>query len=306
MHHLLWPVCALALMTAACDNAGTVRITSTTSGKDEAGVLKVVDALQCPQTQGVLTRKGSARADGNTCVYSGPRGSEVTLHLVSLNGGSVHDALKGFEDRLSADLPEALAEARAREERARADAARAEADAARAEADADRAGAEAERAAAKAEVAAEAAADSAHISAPGMRIDAQGDKATVRLPGMHIDADGDRANIKIGGITIRADDKNSQVNVRSSANATSDAESVTIDASDGGARIRTSSPGDAIRATFMMTADQSSTTGWRIVGYEARGPSGGPIVVATVRGKDRNENRVFEAAKALVTLNVGD
>ncbi len=306
MHHLLWPVCALALMTAACDNAGTVRITSTTSGKDEAGVLKVVNALQCPQTQGVLTRKGSARADGNTCVYSGPRGSEVTLHLVSLNGGSVHDALKGFEDRLSADLPEALAEARASEERARADAARAEADAARAEADADRAGAEAERAAAKAEAAADAAADSAHISAPGMRIDAQGDKATVRLPGMHIDADGDRANIKIGGITIRADDKNSQVNVRSNSGSSSDADAVTIDANDSSARIRTNSPGDAIRATFMMTADQSSTTGWRVVGYEARGPSGGPIVVATVRGKDRNENRVFEAAKALVTLNVGD
>ncbi|WP_313472864.1 methyltransferase type 11 [Brevundimonas sp.] len=305
MHHLLWPACALALMTAACDNAGTVRITSTTSGK-EAGVLKVVDTLQCPQTQGVLTRKGSAQADGTACVYSGPRGSEVTLHLVSLNGGSVQDALKKFEDRLSADLPEALAEARADEDRARAEAARAEADAARAEAEAERAGADAERAAAKAETEAEAAADSAHISAPGMRIDARGDKATVRLPGMHIDADGDRANIKIGGITIRADDRNSQVNVRSRSGSSSDADTVTIDAGDGAARIRTSSPGEAVRATFMMTADQSSTTGWRVVGYEARGPSGGPIVVATVRGKDRNENRVFEAAKALVTLNVGD
>jgi hypothetical protein len=299
MHQLLWPICALALMTAACDNAGTVRITSTTSGK-EAGVLKVVDALQCPQTQGVLTRKGSAQADGATCVYSGPRGSEVTLQLVNLNGGSVHNVLKGFEDRLSADLPEALAEARANEDRARAEAARAEADAARAEAEAERAGAEAERAAAKAEADAETATDSAHVSAPGVRIDAHGDKASVRLPGMRIDADGDRANIKIGGITIRADDRNSQVNVRSNQDV------VSIDAQNNSARIRTSSPGEAVRATFMMTADQSSTTGWRVVGYEARGPAGGPIVVATVRGKDRNENRVFEAAKALVTLNVGD
>jgi len=304
MHHLLWPVCALALMTAACDNGGAVRITTTSSGKDAAGVLKVVDALQCPQTQGVLTRKGSAQADGNTCVYSGPRGSEVTLHLVSLNGRSVHDALKDFETRLSADLPEALAQARASEDRARAEADRAEADAARAEADAERAGADAERAALEAEAAADAAADTAHVSAPGMRIDAQGDKATVRLPGMRIDADGDRANIRIGGITIRADDRNSQVKIRSDAEAGNEA--VAIDANDGGARIRTSSPGEAVRATFLMTADQSSTTGWRVVGYEARGPSGGPIVVATVRGKDRNENRVFEAAKALVTLNVGD
>ncbi|MEG0818871.1 MAG: methyltransferase type 11, partial [Brevundimonas sp.] len=114
------------------------------------------------------------------------------------------------------------------------------------------------------------------------------------------DADGDRANIKIGGITIRADDKNGRVNLAS------DKETVSIDAGDGAARIRTSTPGEAVRASFLMTADQSSTTGWRVVGYEARGPAGGPIIVATVRGKDRNENRVFEAAKALVTLNVGD
>ena len=72
MHHLLWPVCALALMTAGCDNGGAVRITTSTTS-DSSGVLKVVDALQCPQTQGVLTRKGSASADGSSA-YSAPRG----------------------------------------------------------------------------------------------------------------------------------------------------------------------------------------------------------------------------------------
>ena len=293
MHQIIWPVCALALLTAACDSGGTVRITSTTSGKD-AGVLKVVDALQCPQTQGVLTRKGSARADGASCVYSGPRGAEVTLHMVSLDGASPHEVLKAFEDRLTADLPEAMAEVRANEDRANAD--RARADAVRAEDDARRAEDEAAHAAAEANT----ATGSAHVTAPGVRVDAQDDKATVRLPGMRIDADGDRANIKIGGITIRTDDRNSQVNVAS------DKETVTIDAADGAARIRTTTPGEAVRSSFLMTSNQPSSTGWRVVGYEARGPSGGPIVVATVRGKDRNEHRVFEAAKALVTLNVGD
>ncbi|MGO4410215.1 MULTISPECIES: methyltransferase type 11 [unclassified Brevundimonas] len=296
MHQILWPICALALMTAACDNGGSVRITTTSSGNEPRGVLKVVDTLQCPQNQGVLTRKGSARADGATCIYSGPRGAEVTLHLVPLNGASVHDTLKAFENRLAAALPEAMAEVRGSEDSARADAADADADAAKAEGDAQRP----EVAAAQAEAMADAAGDSAHVSAPGLRVDAQGDKASVRLPGMRIDADGDRANIKIGGITIRADDRNSQVNLAS------DKATVSIDARNGGARIRTSAPGEAVRATFRMTADQSSTTGWRIVGYEARGPSGGPIIVATVRGKDRNENRVFDAARALVTLNVGD
>lgn len=299
MHHLVWPVCALALLTAACDDGGVsskVRITTTSSDADGKGVLKVVDTLQCPQTQGVLTRKGSAQADGATCVYSGPRGAEVTLHLVPLNGVSSQDALKAFEDRLSASLPEALAQARAGEARNEAEAARADAEAARADAEAARAQADAARAEAHG-----APSSTAQVSVPDVHIQAQDDKATVRLPGMRIDADGDRANIKIGGITIRADDKSSQVKVRSNDNA------VSIDAHDGAARIHTRAPGQAVRATFLMTSNSADPeTGWRMVGYEARGPVGGPIVVAAIRAKDRNENRVMDAARALVTLNVGD
>lgn len=285
MQQITWPVIALALMTAACDNGGTVRITTSTTS-DSSGVLKVVDALQCPQTQGVLTRKGSARADGS-CVYSGPRGSEVILQLVALDGRTSSQALKVFEQALTSDLPEAMAQVEA-------DNARTQADIARVADDADRAAADAAR---PAEV---VGGDSAQISMPGLRVDAEGDKATVRLPGMRIDADGDRANIRIGGLTIRADDKTSRVNVSSGD------DTVKIDATDGAARIRTSASGEAVRATFLMTGKQDSASGWRTVGYEARGPSGGPIVVATVRSKDRDPDRLFDAAKALVTLNVGD
>ncbi|MBD7940868.1 methyltransferase type 11 [Brevundimonas guildfordensis] len=290
MQHMTWPVIALTLMAAACDNPSTVRIT-TSSTSDSSGVLKVVDALQCPQTQGVLTRKGSARADGS-CLYGGPRGSEVILQLVQLNGRSSAEALKLFENRLTSDLPEAMAQVEAENARVEAEAAKADADAARADADASRAAAEAEVEA--------AAGDSAQVRMPGLRVDAQGDKATVRLPGMRIDADGDRANIRIGGLTIRADDKSSRVNV-SSAN-----DAVKIDAADGAARVRTSGSGEAVRATFLMTGKEASASGWRTVGYEARGPVGGPVVVATVRSKDRDPDRLFDAAKALVTLNVGD
>ncbi|WP_427788770.1 methyltransferase type 11 [Brevundimonas diminuta] len=292
MQQITWPVIALALMTAACDNGGTVRITTSTTS-DSSGVLKVVDALQCPQTQGVLTRKGSARADGS-CVYSGPRGSEVILQLVALDGRTSNEALKVFEQALTSDLPEAMAQVEAENARAHAEAARLDADAARVADDAARAEAEASRAAD------EAAGDTAHIRMPGLRVDAEGDKASVRLPGMRIDADGDRANIRIGGLTIRADDKTSRVNVSSGD------DTVKIDATDGAARIRTSASGEAVRATFLMTGKQDSASGWRTVGYEARGPSGGPIVVATVRSKDRDPDRLFDAAKALVTLNVGD
>ncbi|MDZ4375739.1 MAG: hypothetical protein U1C74_30525, partial [Phenylobacterium sp.] len=57
---LIPTVCALAALTA-CGESGSVRISSTRSENTDAkGVLKVVEALQCPQTMGSLTRKGSA------------------------------------------------------------------------------------------------------------------------------------------------------------------------------------------------------------------------------------------------------
>jgi len=43
-----------------------------------------------------------------------------------------------------------------------------------------------------------------------------------------------------------------------------------------------------------------------MVGFEARGPVGGPLVIATVRSKDTNRGRAFEDARDLVTLNVGE
>lgn len=287
MQQITWPIVALALMAAACDNGGSVRIT-TSSTSDSSGVLKVVDALQCPQTQGVLTRKGSARADGS-CLYTGPRGSEVILQLVPLDGRTPQQALKRLETSLTADLPEAAAEDQAG---SRTDAARAQAEGRGIDTEADRIAAQASRDA--------GAAESTHIRAPGLHVDAQGDKATVRLPGMTIEADGDRANIRIGGLTIRTDDRSSRVNV------SSDDAAVNIDATEGAARIRAAASSESVRATFVMAANEPPASGWRTVGYEARGPVGGPIVVATVRSKDRSPDRLLDAAKALVTLNVGD
>ena len=63
---LLIPTLCAAATLAACDDA--VRISSTRSAVTEAsGVLKVVKTLQCPQTIGALTRKGTASAGGTVC-----------------------------------------------------------------------------------------------------------------------------------------------------------------------------------------------------------------------------------------------
>lgn len=269
---LIPAVCALAALTTACDN-NSVRISSTRTVDSEAtGVLRVVEALQCPQTLGTLTRKGSATAQGTVCTYVGPRGAEVILHLVSLSDTDSTTALKAFEDRLSAAMPRASA---------RID--ESERDAAAAAAAADAAASSAEKASRAAEQAAEEA-----------------DRASVRLPGISIEADGEDASVNIGGFNVEANDEGANIDIRSGG------DSVSVQANDTATVVRTSAAGDATRANWILTDNRPSVEGWRLVGYEARGPAGGPIVVVTVRSKDREGGDVFDDAKALVTLNVGE
>ncbi len=284
---LLPTLSAVAALAGACDDS--VRISSTrsedTSGK---GVLKVVQTLQCPQTLGSLTRKGSAQSEGRVCTYVGPKGAEVSLHLVPLNGAAPAEVLEAFESRLSAALPEAVARLRASAAQADADMARAEAEAARAESAAGQA---------------VAAGDRASVRGPGIDIEANGDDATVRLPGMSIDAKGDKASVRIGGFHIDASDSDGSARVRSSGG---DGDSVSVNARDDTAEVRTSAGGEATRASWVLTDNRAGASGWQLVGYEARGPVGGPLVVATVRSRDNNRDRAFNDARELVTLNVGE
>jgi hypothetical protein len=264
---------ALAAMTAACDG-DNVRISSTTTEEGDAkGALKVVDGLQCPQTMGSLARKGSASAGGTVCIYAGPRGAEVSLHLVPLDGAAPAEALKAFEDRLSKALPQAVAELNTGREAA---------------------------------VAAQASGhDKASVTGPGVDIQAEGDNASVNLPGLHIESKGDDASVRIGGFHIDASDGEGgggRVNIEGEQ----DGDNVSVQANGDSAEIRTRAGGEATRASWILTDNRPSEEGWRLVGYEARGPAGGPLVVATVRSRDRDRGRVFEDAKALVALNVGE
>ncbi|MDP1777924.1 MAG: methyltransferase type 11, partial [Brevundimonas sp.] len=176
---------------------------------------------------------------------------------------------------------------------------------------AERAAATAEAAAATAEQAADQAAadhsaasgDRASVRAPGVNIEANGDDATVRLPGMRIETRGDKASVRIGGFHIDADDSDGSARVSGSSPA---GDNVSITAQDDAAEIRANAAGGGTRASWILTDNRVSDSGWRLVGYEARGPVGGPLVVATVRSRDRNRDRAFEDAKDLVALNAGE
>lgn len=291
---LISSLCAVAALTAACDGDRSVRISSTrTEDGDAKGVLKVVDALQCPQTMGSLTRKGTATAGGTVCTYVGPKGAEVVLSLVPLNGAAPPQVLKTFEERLSTSLPRALADLRAGAAQAAADQAAGEAEAARGDAEVARARAEARA----------SAGDTATVRAPGLAIDANDEDARVRLPGISIDAKGDNASVRIGGFHIDANDTSGKVDIKGTGG---DGDNVSVRALNDSSEVRAVAGGEATRASWILTDNRPSADGWRLVGYEARGPVGGPLVVATIRSRDRNRGRVFEDARDLVTLNVGE
>ena len=137
----------------------------------------------------------------------------------------------------------------------------------------------------------------ASVQAPGVDIRTKGDDASVRLPGLRIETQGDNASIRIGGINIQSKD---------GGGVRTETSNVSIDTNGQSTRVSSRSPGTATRATFVIADDKPSNAGWRRVGFEARGPEGGPIVVATVRTKDQRNDEVFNAAKDLVSLNVGN
>ena len=239
--------------------------------------LRAISKLDCPDKQGEL-RRLSAAADGRSCVYEG-RNAEVTLRLVALNGGDAEAALAPIEADLKTLMPAMQAPA--------------------------------------------------PPPPPGSKT--HGDTARVRLPGIRIDAHDDGADIKIGGLSINANDGSAEVRVAKNVTvrdgdatrkttervsgggssvkvdaSTDDEGDIAIRADDDGAQIRQRKPGDGVRATLILASDKAAS-GYRLVGYEARGPKGGPLAVAVVKakGRDGSDHDVFDDMKTLVRRNVG-
>lgn len=250
---LLAAGCAV-LALAACDHPDAAR-------QRKANELKVVSKLDCPETQGQLTRKEAA-ADGKSCVYTSADGAEVKLTIVALNGGKPAAALAPLEAELSALIPPGKVPAG--DETAKADA------------------------------------DTKVIANEnGVAITA-GDKrgseedVEINLPGVHIKTEGENATVKVaGGVDINATE-DGRAEIRANRNVTE-----TSDSKD--------PRKSAISARYILTNDDHGGE-YRVVGYEARGPKGGPLVVGTVKikregGVDHDE--LFDDISDLIRHNVG-
>jgi hypothetical protein len=242
--------------------------------------LRVISKLDCPEQQGDLRRVGVA-ADGQSCAYAG-QNAEVTLKLVALNGGDAEAALAPIEADLKTLMPSMKAPPAPPAVDGKTGKPRG---------------------------------DNAKISLPGIKIDAHDKGADIKIGGLSINANDGSAEVKVSkNVTMRDGDTKKQITERTSGgnsnvsvkSSTDDEGDVDIHANDDGAQIRQRRRGDGVRATLILASDKA-TSGYRVVGYEARGPKGGPLAVATVKAKGRNgsDHDVFEDMKTLVRHNVG-
>lgn len=268
-------VSALALSVAACGG----------------GPPKTRAALDCPQTQGPLTRTGVS-PDRKACTYVSSEGAEVTLQLVSLQGGPDATLHTIETNLLAAQGPAAAAPATEAKPDAKAPAA---ADAGSAK-DASDAAKEAMEDAKGATVDVQVPGDKHRTTINGHEavvVDDDHGETHVNLPGIHIDAnDGnDSANVQIGPLHVQAGEDGATIRVRRDVRLRGEA---------------LSHEKRGLRATF-ISEGKGRTDGYRFVGYEAAGPKAGPLTVAIVRAKNEvnQGDRVYRSVKRLVRENGG-
>lgn len=218
--------------------AGALSLAACTPPHPHRTPLKVISALDCPDSQGDLQRK-SLSADSKSCVYADGSGSSLVLQLVSLDGKDPKAALAPVEDDLKSELPPS----------------------------------------------ADPGGDGKSSDA-----DAKGEgRVDIDLPGVHIHANGDKdAKIDVGG-PGGADGKGG----------------VSIDAHDKNARVTVKESGAGVRLSYILASDTPGPHGFKAVGYEARGPVGGPIAVAVIKSRADDMDDLRDAAHDLLRANVG-
>lgn len=264
---------AAAVSLAACDRNGDSPF---------APRMRAVSKLDCPDRTGDLRRVSTA-PDGKSCNYTDSDGSEVTLQLVAVSGNP-DASLKPLETSLASLVPSINEPTAPAQPATPADpkaAKQAEKDAKAAEA------------AAASDAAVDAAATvtddrNSASDEDNLDIDAD-DNVEVDMPGIKVHTKGENADINVFGVHIDADDSHDKVHVQKVPKS-GYGRSLIVDANDNGAVVRMGHTSRSnYRGTVIYAMDRAGPQGYYTVGYVARGPRKGPLVVATVKSKTEKD-----------------
>ena len=127
----------------------------------------------------------------------------------------------------------------------------------------------------------------AHIDLPGFHLNASDGKASIRMPGVSINADGDDAKVTTGP---------------------EGHENSVVSAHPGAAEIRVGGVNaNGADTTYLLASDTPGPTGFRVVGYMAKGPAAGPLVVAVFHAREHEHggnNMADHGLNRLIDMNV--
>lgn len=135
--------------------------------------------------------------------------------------------------------------------------------------------------------------------------DEAGEHTNIDLPGIHIHSNSKgHAQVSVAGVNISANDHGSD---HGDAHVTVDGGhgGVIVDSHEGGAQVRIQANGDGVRLMYFLTSDNPGPHGYRVAGYQARGPSQGPLVVATMLSKRKDDDDLRHDVGALIRHNLG-
>lgn len=113
---------------------------------------------------------------------------------------------------------------------------------------------------------------------PAVDVDQDGDHATVDLPFFHVRADGDRADVRIFGVKIHSDGDSAVVSTHHGPTRT------VVHADHNGAEVVAEELGATNTSlVYVLASEHHTPSGYRAVGYVAKGPAAGPLVVGEFR-----------------------
>jgi hypothetical protein len=106
------------------------------------------------------------------------------------------------------------------------------------------------------------------------------DEAHVNLPGIHINADHGKADVSVFGVKVSADNNNARI-----SSDWGPYKNTVVHANDAGAEVRAGDVGANGADLVYVLTGRSKTSDWTGMGYMARGPASGPLVVAQFKSK---------------------
>jgi hypothetical protein len=117
-----------------------------------------------------------------------------------------------------------------------------------------------------------------------MTRDEGGERADIDLPFFHVHTVGDRADVKMFGLSVHSEGENADVRMGHGGTHT------LVHVNSSGAEVITEDVGrDNAALVYVLASDRKAQSGYKAVGYVARGPAAGPLVVGEFRAMRRIE-----------------